>query len=786
MYIRNIYIAEYGSLKDREFRFSNGINLIEGNNESGKSTILSFIRFMLYGMPKRATGDSVGERERGLSWENGVANGTMELISNGKSYRIERRGQLRGGHGTRESYTEKCTVVDVETGAEIFEGEVPGKVFLGITSEVFTTTACIRQLECTDMNSDEINASIENLLFSADEEIDTQKIQTKLDELRRTLLYKKGKGGKLYQLETEKSLLENRLETAKQTAETIIAKEASVEKLKIISEKAKKQAEQAEAQLRLYESATALKRFETLHTYEEQYREQQKELEKLCHEKGYRDALPDRDTLAVIDRFSSALNDASVKQKLAAATLENATHAPCGNRQLAAFYEKTDKEGGKDTICSSFLRFIRKCKNAVWRAILCFVFTLLFLALVTFSFVSDIPKAYYGSFDFLPYVILGLGILFGIFGILSVSVAAKAKKTASALLEKIGLSHTNISEHELAEHIEICRQNHQLCQKYDTNLSMARQAYEESNNALEKAVQNTIRMLASVGIVCSSDKPTELASCLEHTHATFFDICNEREKIEGKSDTLRALIDELNVNLKDMNESSLASCLGNQIPSEILAEMDIEKIRLAYNYSKTQHMLNEQKKIALEKELIALHSTAETPARLDAKLTEITNELAENRLKYDAIVMAYDTLSSASENLRRCVTPKLRIRASERMERLTDGKYRDLGISTDMKITVVAEHMTRSIDALSKGTRDVAYISLRIALAELICAENMPPLMFDESFTQLDDNRTFAMLNMLLNYTVADGTQSLLFTGHKREGDMVKKIGQFNYITLDT
>jgi hypothetical protein len=84
-----------------------------------------------------------------------------------------------------------------------------------MSAEMFFTTACIRQLECTAMNSDEINASIENLLFSADQEIDTQKVGAKLDDLRRSLLYKNGKGGKLFELETQKTLLESRLETAK-------------------------------------------------------------------------------------------------------------------------------------------------------------------------------------------------------------------------------------------------------------------------------------------------------------------------------------------------------------------------------------------------------------------------------------------------------------------------------------------------------------------------------------------------------------------------------------------
>lgn len=783
MQIKKIYIKEYGALSDREFCFTEGINLLEGSNESGKSTILSFIRFMLYGMPRRAAGETVSERERGLSWQNGIAEGSMELVSLGKSYRIERKGQLRGG-SVRETYGETCHILDLETGAEVFKGEVPGKLFLGISAEMFTATACVRQLECTDVDSDEINSSIENLLFSADEEIDTQKVQAKLDDLRRALLYKNGKGGKLFELETAKTLLENRLETAKKNARDIITKEATVEKLKAVSEKAKKQNDEAEAQLRLYDTANKLRRFETLHSYEAQYAREEEALETLCREKGYQNALPDRETLGVIDRFSTALSDAMRMHEFTANAKTQAENAPCGNRELARFYETTDEEGGKDTLCARFLRATRKRKNAIARAVILLILSVLGFGAGALVFFTDLFSDYYAYMPFLLYVPVGIGLLFVLFAILSFSAAAKAKKKIAALVGKIGLADASVNGASLEAHIETCKKNHELCQGYDAALLAAKTAHEEASAALKALLANTRRMLSSIGVECDGEAPDALLKKLKETYDRFFAICNEKEKIEGKLNSLRDLIEELRENLKESNEASLSASVGKQKPSDILATLDLEKIRFAYDYSKTQHTVNEQKKIALEKELIALTSTAENPARVNAKLGEVQSELETNRLKYNAILLAHETLGVACENLRRNVTPKLRMRAGELMEGLTDGKYRDLGISGNMKITVMTDHTTRSIDALSKGTRDAAYLSLRISLAEMICEENMPPLLFDESFTQLDDKRTGAMLNMLTEYSTKE-KQAILFTCHKREGEMLKALGTFNHIKLD-
>ena len=51
MKILEINIERFGMLRERSIRFDGGLNVLSGENESGKSTVLSFIRYMLYGLP---------------------------------------------------------------------------------------------------------------------------------------------------------------------------------------------------------------------------------------------------------------------------------------------------------------------------------------------------------------------------------------------------------------------------------------------------------------------------------------------------------------------------------------------------------------------------------------------------------------------------------------------------------------------------------------------------------------------------------------------------------------
>ena len=56
MRIDKIKINGFGKIKNKEIEFTDGINVIYGKNESGKSTFLKFIPCMLYGISKNKNG----------------------------------------------------------------------------------------------------------------------------------------------------------------------------------------------------------------------------------------------------------------------------------------------------------------------------------------------------------------------------------------------------------------------------------------------------------------------------------------------------------------------------------------------------------------------------------------------------------------------------------------------------------------------------------------------------------------------------------------------------------
>ena len=83
MKILSLHIDGFGKLNDRDLSFKDGLNVVYGRNEAGKSTLHTFIRGMLFGIERQrgraARTDTYSKYE---PWENsGTYEGQLRLES---------------------------------------------------------------------------------------------------------------------------------------------------------------------------------------------------------------------------------------------------------------------------------------------------------------------------------------------------------------------------------------------------------------------------------------------------------------------------------------------------------------------------------------------------------------------------------------------------------------------------------------------------------------------------------------------------------------------------------
>ena len=132
MIIERIEIKSFGQLTDMTLDFTGSVNVIEGQNEVGKSTIAAFIKYMLYGFDAEQGDSELGERQKRLNWDTGIAHGTMNVSVGDKRYLITRSTVPATDAAQRRIYKEESSIIDLESGAPAF-GKLPaGEVFFGV------------------------------------------------------------------------------------------------------------------------------------------------------------------------------------------------------------------------------------------------------------------------------------------------------------------------------------------------------------------------------------------------------------------------------------------------------------------------------------------------------------------------------------------------------------------------------------------------------------------------------------------------------------------------------
>ena len=92
MFIKDIYIKNFGGISNKHIDLENGLNIIYGENESGKSTIFDFIYAMLFGLDIQRGKASKNDMYRKYEpWDNpAFFAGIIRFETGGKTFRLER------------------------------------------------------------------------------------------------------------------------------------------------------------------------------------------------------------------------------------------------------------------------------------------------------------------------------------------------------------------------------------------------------------------------------------------------------------------------------------------------------------------------------------------------------------------------------------------------------------------------------------------------------------------------------------------------------------------------
>ncbi len=181
MKIKNIKINSYGTLKQKEINLKNKINIIYGKNESGKSTLLNFIKNIFYGISKNKNGKEISDYEKYLPWVGEEFSGKIGYeLNNGNYFEIYRDFHKKNPKvfDTNLEEISNNFKIDKKDGNQFFFEQT------GVNEQTYVSTIMSAQQEVVlDKQSQNILVQrLANLAGSGDDKVSFQKAMDKLNK----------------------------------------------------------------------------------------------------------------------------------------------------------------------------------------------------------------------------------------------------------------------------------------------------------------------------------------------------------------------------------------------------------------------------------------------------------------------------------------------------------------------------------------------------------------------------------------------------------------------------
>lgn len=767
MYIKKLSIQSFGTLRNREISLSPALNIIEGENESGKSALAMFIKFMLYGLSGRAAGGELSERRRYVNWDTGCAAGSMLLEENGREIRIERSLMISGtedGAKVRENARESVRVLDAETNTLIHRGEIPGEALLGVPESVFMNTVFVRQIDGARPSGTGVLSAIENLLFSADENVGTQKALDRLEEERRRILHRSENGGELFELRRERSRIAAELRQASDSGEELVQAQQRLrqaeEECTGLDEKIRRQ----EKIIACGEINLMKRRFDSMAAAVRKQQEMQRQLDEL----DSRDI--NRTYLAHLEESLSRLQETcTAVQKL------NEADAAMEEKVKEAAKKADELDSETEYVLTEAERMLSRMRSTAAFAATLFFFTVLLGVGGWILYMIHV--------SLYPVPLMGAGVL-ALAGVICLLLRRHTSGKLRELLQEWDAVNTAALPDAVAKsmggRVDVAAMRADKRQLENALTDCLAKRREEAHGIIdlsEKAVQVDREALQGEGddvLLETAFRAAALAKEEAQQH------CTAAEALQHEIDTWTGRLNLLQEQLADADEDEVRRIFAenmNTVEGRIASGLDASRLDAA---KKELDALLARRREAVEAHhkldthLAVARAGSESPTVLAEKMSLLDQQIEKLTEEHEAYCLAIETMTRASERVRAGLLPRIVQDACAFVNRLSDGKFEAIGIDHGLQMSFTRGGQTRGVEYLSEGTKDLAYVSLRRALSRALFGGRCPPLIFDESFARIDEGRLSRILAMLSDVQGDDG-QSIVLSCRRLEAELVRE-----------
>ncbi len=779
MKINLIDIYSFGGIKNLKIKPDKGLNVIYGDNENGKSTVMAFIKMMFYGSERGSSQISKNIRKKYTPWDGSQMAGSIEFEFSGKNWRIER--EFKGSNST-----DRITLIDLDLGTrQSVSGDI-GSEFFRLSSSAFERSIFIGQFGYPESDAkaeSELNSKLSNIALTGDETVSYETVKERLFKARTALMSKSGNAG-IYDKKLKKTAeLEERLKKAVATNEDYLLKshnadlaEAEIDKMQIKANglKAKISAEQDIRNARKLENLLSLKgQLDLINSSltlndgnlaDESYLKKLKLCLNLAQ--PLRNKVKETENeISTLKKTVSAYEDTSPeeKERLVQELKDEIASLEKEKTELTSSIKAKENEQNDILLALADKRSLKKKFNPILMLVSA---PFIVLAIASFLLLSS------------PIVAGILALISIIFMILGFCIRPEDKTATLTLIKK---------RESIKEEILSLSAMESVTSDRLSNARIKEQTFNASINSSIKTIENQKKLLKEAEerlLTAKAELEPKWASFKELL-SKYREVINDEdigsvlEEISSKAQKQKEIKNQINYILKDIGnisyEEAKRKLASVSEKTETLSDFD----KIKDEYEKLTEKINEGRTLLASKRanMKAIVSAAENPELLRQEIKKLREDTKLQKDFCDSAQIALDILSASFSEVRKSFGSQLEKTASEIFSSITSGKYENMTVSKSMEITAGEKEKfgSREIDYLSSGTADQAYLSLRLALSELMSQEEKMPVFLDDSLAQYDDKRLETAIKFLSDYL--KDNQGILFTCHKAVCDFSEQNG---------
>ena len=737
MIFKELGLLNFGKFEDKKIELQDGINLIYGVNEGGKSTITNFIDGIFYGFSRDSLARKVRDElfEKSRPWTSNLYRGYIILKDGEESYRI-----------SRDFDKDEVSILNLNTGEDLSNDErnflysripQPGVIFFELNRRIYKSSFYLGQRlsQLEDDASDELQTRINSFSISEDENLDLTKVIEKMEEDLYNLGTKRRKSSeigrfydKLGKISKDKANFISLKETYKNSIEDY---KLSKDKLKNLEYKLKGR--------KLFELETLKANLKECQTNESN-RENDYKLSELER------AIEINKELGI---YSSRLDDLlSTEQENFEVDLdleEDYKRYKEINREIQVLNENNYS---KEIEIISW--DIKNLEREIFKYILKFMSSMIIGGAVIFI-----------SLYFKKYLISIVSILFFTYSYFRIVKFRENKDLLNRLKNKYQDYRIKSQEKTLIKK-EFDKEISEILNKYGARDK------KELSELFDSKLQENFKNI-------SRNEYTK-----ELMEKNSLEIEDTKKKILEHEEDLENIFNKYGVqNIKDLKTLFHYKKDDNRISEYKYRIEKLEKENLSGDLYKEENIEEIQEKIDKEKNNIlnlegslkTLDESLEKLRVLDERSCEITEKLEKLEYKKELLELSIEKMEDFVKSKRKNTLPLLKKEISQYLSSMTHGKYEEILIDDTFGIRVYDKDIEDyvDLDSLSMGTIDQIYLAFRLSISKIISDKEIP-LVLDSHFDSYDDKRLKESLKMLESQQ-----QVLIFTSTNREIEILDK-----------